>query len=391
MVSMPHKKGSFISQARKLLGDHFCFLPPTIPLRHLPEAFSSIENACRHISVDYSFNGLGVRHALNRLFCSIDKQLLQRIPSLSQAQQQCLMNMLSILAHCYRWDRSPPNDDCVSATKIDFPPGLDALWRATANACGQPLVGTNTSLKYWNWHLVGRKPGEPYQSEDLLRRKVSVNFLWLNGEANIALENWIMSFILAEAGGANVIKNLLYSIEFAIDSHLPACQQSLYRLYHSMQQFSQLLGHLFKGSRVDIESWLEQIQQTFIWGIEDAATGETLQGSGDKQVGVIQAMQLGLTNPDPAGLAQMRTETWRYFLPDHQRFLDMLATHAHTLHQFVNEHESLTGIYNDCIHELTRWHVIQQKKGAWYVNRSESLDNRTSTAFTQPDENDCME
>ena len=390
---MHPKKGSFISQARQLLGDHYCFLPPTIPLRHLPDAFSSIENACRHISVDYSFSGLGVRHALNHSFSSVDEQLLQRIPTLSRPQQQCLMNMLSILAHCYRWDRSPPDDDCASVTKMNFPPGLDALWRAAASASGQPVVGTNANLKYWNWHLVGRQPGSRYQPEDLLRRKVSVNFLWLNGQANIALENWIMTFILAEAGGASVIKNLLYSIEFAIDRNLPACQQSLHELYDSMQQFNQLFGRLLKGSRVDAGIWLERVQHTFAWGIQDAETGETLQGPSGMQVGVIQTMNLGLTIPNQTEIAQMSAKTRQYYLPDHQQFFDLLIAHAPVLSRYADEHESLSSIYNDCVHELARWRVSHQKRGAWYLKTagSQTNRNRISTGLTLPADVDGTE
>ena len=198
---MLSKNGNFFSRSHRLIGENFCFLPDTIPVRSLPPEFSDIEQVCQNISIDYSMTGAGVKATLNQLFAEVDLDLLHHIPTLAKPHKRCLMNMLSMLAHCYRWDRSPPDDDCAALTTLDFPPGLDALWRATAAETGQPVVGTNANLKYWNWHLVGRKPNSRYDPQDLLRRKVSVNHLWLSGQANVALENWILTFVLAEAGG----------------------------------------------------------------------------------------------------------------------------------------------------------------------------------------------
>jgi len=78
---MSNKKRLFISQVRELIGENFCFLPDVIPLRHLPDEFSMIENACRNINLDYSISGLGVRHALNPVFAEVDEQLIQTFPA----------------------------------------------------------------------------------------------------------------------------------------------------------------------------------------------------------------------------------------------------------------------------------------------------------------------
>ena len=248
------------------------------------------------------------------------------------------------------------------------------------------MVGTNANLKYWNWHLVGRKPNDTYNPQDLLRRKVSVNHLWLNGPANVALENWILTFVLAEAGGADVIKHLLHAIQFAIDEQFEDCQQTMQLLHESILKFNQLFGRLLKGSRVDAGIWLKQIQHTFAWGIVDKESGKTLQGPSGMQVGVIQTLNLGLTIPDRSEIARMSEKTRQYYTPDQQRFFDQVIAHAPMLSDYCGRHAVLSKMYNECVNELARWRVSHQKRGAWYLKTagSETNRNRISTGLTLP-------
>lgn len=383
-------KGQFISCARQLIGENYCFLPDTIPVVSLPSAFAHIEQACNDISIDYAITGAGVRTSLNKLFETVDTDLMQQIPALSMPYKRSLMNMLSILAHCYRWNISPPEDDCAAMTELKLPDGLDALWRLAARETGQPVVGTNANLKYWNWHLVGRKPASRYRPEDLLRRKVSVNHLWLSGDANCALENWILTFVLAEAGGAGVIKALLQAMQSAIEEEREPCLKALQQLHQEMQQFNQLFGRLLKGSRVDAGIWLKQVQHTFAWGIADAKTGETLQGPSGMQVGVIQTINLGLAIPNQTEIAQMSARTRQYYIPSQQKFFQLVSEFAPVLSHFAERHETLATIYNRCVSELARWRVSHQKRGAWYLKSAGEDTNRKriSTGLTLPAEVD---
>ncbi len=390
---MPQQEGSFIAHARALIGENWCFLPDTIPVSSLPPAFHEVECACKNISIDYSMTGVGVRLSLDQKFTRVDLDLLHRIPTLATPHKRCLMNMLSILAHCYRWDRSPPDDDSAALTTLDLPPGLDALWRTCAAQTGQPVVGTNANLKYWNWHLVGRKPASRYHPEDLLRRKVSVNHLWLCGKPNEALENWILTFVLAEAGGASVIKNLIQAIQYAIDEQPAPCQQAMQDLHVSILQFNQLFGRLLKGSRVDAGIWLKQVQHTFAWGIEDAQSGQTLQGPSGMQVGVIQTLNLGLAIPDHSEIARMSEKTRQYYSPDQRKFFDELIAHAPVLAEYAGRNIALSKIYNECVNELARWRVSHQKRGAWYLKSAGAETNRKriSTGLTLPTDVDGTE
>ncbi len=384
---------NFIQQCRQTLGQNLCFLPDTIPIASLPDQFSVVEQTCRLIADDYCRNGQGVRLRLDCLFTEVDSTLLDATDALSLAQQQCLMNMLSILAHCYRWDRSPPDEHSASLQSLSLPPGLISLWKKTAKLTGQPKVGTNANLKYWNWQLVGRKPGSRYNPIDLLRRKVSVNHNWLSGDARGALENWILTFVLAEAVGSLVITPLLQSIQYALSGNRQSCLTQLQELHQSMKQFNQVFGRLLKGSRVDAGIWLKQVQHTFAWGLRDEESGELLQGPSGMQVGVIQAINLGLCIPAQTEMARMSASTRSYYTPQHQQFFKLLEQHAPALGRFTDQHTDLSTAYNDCLNELIRWRVSHQKRGAWYLQKAGEDTNRQriSTGLTLPAEVDGTE
>lgn len=378
------KSAQFLNHARRLIGDNYCFLPDTTPLRSLPSQFNKVQQACSSISTDYSITGIGVRNSLDQIFAEVDPDLMHSITTLTLPQKQYLMSILSILAHCYRWDLSPPADVTASQVTLKLPAELDAMWRLTAAECGQPVVGTNASLKYWNWHLVGKPQGSSYRPQDLLTRKVSVNHLWLSGQANATLENWILTFILAEAGGAKVIKCLLFSMQLAINEETEKCLASLQCLYASIIEFNKLIGRLLKGTRVNADIWLKQIQHTFAWGIAVPETGEKLQGPSGMQVGVIQTLNLGLRIPGNTENLKMSQQTRQYYSPQQQQFFDHIIAHASSLTNLTERYDDISSVYNDCIDELARWRVSHQKRGAWFLKKtgSETNEKRISTGLS---------
>ena len=134
------------------------FLPPAVPLDHLPAPFEPFLKECAELPYPFPAERGGVRTWLNDLFKDDNPAITSAIDGLRYMERLKLMTVLSILGHSFRWDTVPPRPEMVALTHLEFPAGLDTPWTHLAMLMNQPRVGTMWSLLLCNWTLR-TKPG----------------------------------------------------------------------------------------------------------------------------------------------------------------------------------------------------------------------------------------
>ncbi len=78
------------------------FLPPVVPLDHLPDVFDPYVRACNELPSRFAGTNQSIRPWLDGVFFQHDPIVTAAIDRLMPMQRQKLMTVLCTLAHTYR-------------------------------------------------------------------------------------------------------------------------------------------------------------------------------------------------------------------------------------------------------------------------------------------------
>ncbi|MCK5337101.1 MAG: hypothetical protein KAQ67_13110 [Gammaproteobacteria bacterium] len=368
---------------KKLLGHNKSFLPSHLPETHIRSEFSQYENAYLSLSDHYPINKGGVRKWLDDEFKQFNPELIRLLDKLTTGELRYLNVILVLLAHCYRWQSSPPPDDAADQTQLSLPTGINRLWHEVCQLTDQKQVGSNASLFYWGWGIRGKKGGEPYSLKDLSIEKIESTNCWLGDEYKETLDLWVAIFVMIEASGSLAVNALINAVNAAENNDFNSFTSALSEARDAMHKMVNIFARTIKSTKIDPATWQKIIQPTFAWGI-NSEEGR-LTGASGMQIGSLQAIGILLSIEEKTDIAVQTVDARKYFTFLQQLFLDMLTAKSTTIKQYASKH-GLTGKYNECVHELELWRNSHMKRAAMYIESAGTDVNkaRISTGLTLP-------
>ncbi len=367
------------------LGDVAAFLPDRVPLDELPAPFERFLSACAELPGRYPAERGGVRRWLEREFAREDPAVPRALARLSTGERETLMTALSVLGHCYRWDRVPPARERFDERRIVLPPGISAPWTELARVLDQPRVGTAWSLHLCNWKLTDRRAGAGYRPEELTTETLRVARNWLLPPAGAHLERFSLSFVLLEARGAAVLRHVVDAIDAAASGRLDETFMALEGLHRGIAAMTLAFSLNVRKRTVDPAIWLDLVQPTFAWSAEAGEPGRVEGGPSGMQLPTIQALDSALGIVGESTLARLAIAGRRLMPIPHRRFLRMTDLAGPVLRRFVLDARcpDLTQQYNRCIRGVISFRAVHLSRAVLYLSRRpEDGTGRVSTGLT---------
>lgn len=375
-----------VEKAKELLGSNISFLPMRTPESRIPPEFRKYEDACLDMPNHYPIDKGGVRGWLDKEFQQFEPSLINHLSELSIGELRYLNVLLVILAHCYRWESSPPPCDAAKQTQLSLPDGIGKLWPNVCLLTEQKQVGTNATMFYWNWRLNGKGPNESYSLDELSIEKIETINYWLSDEHNKALDRWVGIFVMTEATGTVALKALMNAADAAEREDSELVSFALIEARESIQKMVRIFGETVKITKFDPSNWQKIIQPTYAWGIESHEG--RLTGPSGMQIGSMQGISILLGIRAKSDVGILTTNTQKRFTAPQQLFLKILMQKSDIIRRFVSESGDgkIVENYNDCVNELARWRNSHMKRAAMYIEKAgvDVNSSRISTGLTLP-------
>lgn len=346
------------------------FLPPVVPVDHLPEEFDPYLRACAELPSRFDGANQSVRPWLDGLFSRHDPAATRAIDRLTWMERQKLMTVLCTLAHAYRWEKTPPDKAAFELKHLVLPPGIEEPWSRLASLLQQPRVGSLWNMALCNWSLVSKPGGSDYSVDELTLENLRLAHGWLLPPRDSALEVFILTFVETEARGAVVVRQGVDLVQAVADGDAGAVLYRLERLDAAIRAMNQVFYKNIRAKLIDPASWNEYIKPIHGWGL-DMGEG-SLEGASGLQLGSIQCADAVLGIEDQTFLPRAAVESRRYMPEPHRRFLAAIDAVRPLVRRFVLELDDalLTQRYNDCVESLRAWRQAHQKRGALYLRGS---------------------
>ena len=375
-----------VQWAEEFLGSNISFLPTHTPESHIRSEFHKYESACLSMPDHYPIEKGGVRKWLDREFQQLDPSLTCLLVKLAKSELRYLNVLLVVLAHCYRWDSSPPPHDAAKQTHLSLPDGIGKLWSNVCLLTSQKQVGTNASMFYWNWRLKGKGANELYALDQLSIEKIETINCWLGNEHKEVLDRWVGIFVMIEAIGSIALRSLMNAVDAAEKKDEELVLFSLIETKEHMHKMVRIFGETVKSTKIDPDNWQKIVQPTYAWGIESEEGRQ--RGPSGMQIGSLQGLSILLGIAAGSEIAKLTIDTQKYFLPSQQLFLRILMQKSDIIRRFVSKsrNSELIEAYNGCIKELALWRNSHMKRAAMYIEKAGVDINRSriSTGLTLP-------
>lgn len=345
------------------------FLPDPDPIRSLPAAFEPIEE------IAHELPKLLVSRRLHRtieMLPELDLQTLTTLPELRRAMQ-----ILSYLGHAWVWGDRTPHDR--------IPAILAVPWCAVASRLGRPPVLSYASYALDNWRRI-----DPEGPIDLENIALIQNFLggvdeeWFIGvhvEIEAKAAPLLRSVPTAQTAAAERDAGGLENALVAVSEALQSCVETLQRMPEQCDPYI-----YYRRVRPYIHGWKDHPAlphgvvyegDTGLGPEPQRFRGET--GAQSAIVPVLDAL-LGVAHQeDPLRvyLREMRT----YMPPGHRAFLEAVERGPRVrdaVHSLAAD--SLTEIYDACLHWLEKFRSIHLEYAAEYIHRQSSAGGANPTS-----------
>ncbi len=362
---------------------HPSFLPQKVPHTQLPEPFKIYVNLLDSIYLWNSKDRGGVRSFLRNalLDVSIDSQ---EIDALGYWEQEKLLSVLTLLAHCYRWNYLPPEPEEFVKQNMDFP---DQLWKPLSYiACKleHPHCGTLWSIMLMNFQVKGQAPETNLQIDNVRFQDLSLAHNWVCKEFQGQLEHWIKIFIMTEMVGTGANKACMQVLNAIIENDKEMLGKALELLHESIIGIITVFNREVRGQKLNMAQWREHIQPSFIWGLKDLHSQSPLEGVSGLQIGCIQLMDLvlGLEMESTMGRAMLAS---RKYFPKHSRdFFEALEPHRNKLKSYLKRKNDqvLNEKYNQCLEALESYRISHKQRGKVYIKGDGTTKSITTTGLS---------
>jgi hypothetical protein len=354
---------------RKYLSKEGGFLCPTTPIETLPRVFERFEVMAKAVPrlLDATAGG-GARGELDRQFARVHAESLGAIRDLSEVELYRLMTVMCYLGHAYRWNTIPPTRMERERRVLALPPGIEQPWQEVATKLDLPCASGFFSSFCYDWRLRGRSGGEPYENRELTLANMSFSHTWLKPPYAEHAERFFLAFVLTEARGAPVVRDVVAAMEAAAARDEHEATRCLARLRGHLHELSRELSSIMRRSVVRVDIWMDYVQPFFGWGLETEGGG-VLHGASGMQAATFEALNVSLGLKSESRIARETKENRRYMPLFQRRFLAALDDAGPMLREFVLEskNQELKRAFNECLDCLVRWRVGHQARGAMYL------------------------
>ena len=352
----------------RLLRPIGAFLPGRVPVvGQLPEPFTPFAAATSDLAERYHQPAAGVRRWLDAAFGQANPDLAAAAVAADEATKAGLFGVLAVLAHLYRWDTVPPEEERFAEAELSLPAAIRGPLHALCDEAGVPRVGTMWSFVMCNWVIPGRE-GDVYDAATLPEQDPHLGCRWLRPPFDTSLENFHLAFVCLEAKGAPAIGSAVDSVAAAARGDADSLVGALVELTEAIEAMSRQFVDRIRGTRVALEGWLDVIQPTFGWGLR-GEHGEVVAGPGGMQLGVIHVLDAVLSVPAGSTIGAA-TRASRAYIPIPQREflaeLDQLAPHVRRFVVTRGE-PPLKRAFNDAVRAFRRFRVSHRVQGARYL------------------------
>lgn len=359
--------GNLERSYRKHLSNEGGFLPPFIPLSQLPATFNEYTRLLDELPRWYNVAAGGVRKWLDEQLRDFDYCLLKNIEALNDKQQHKLFMVLSLLAHCYRWNHMPPDPSGYHLKNIDFPDGLKIPFYFLADILEQPHCGTLYSTTTSNWTIKNRVGGEAYMNEEIRMDNLQLAHNLLLPPMDEQLERWLLTFTVMEAYGARAVKDIVALVKTVTERKVDDCLGIFRSLVSNIKLMITHFNKEIQFRKIDKNLWREWLQPTFIWGLEE--NGEKLEGASGLQLGAVQCIDIALGIPAKSVMGAAMVNSRKYMPAGHRDFFSHMDRCSNIIREFVidTRNGELTGYYNQCIRMMTDWRESHKVRGKEYI------------------------
>jgi hypothetical protein len=369
-------------QIQKFL-DHPCFLPQQVPPVNLPDPFATYTDLLDNVYLWNSQEKGGVRTFIHDCLKTVSVNA-HDIDALTYWQQEKLLSVLTLLAHCYRWNYLPPAPEEFLKQEMEFP---NQLWKPLvyiADRLQHPLCGTLWSTKLMNFKAEGQQPGTELQVDKIQFNHLSLTHNWVCREHQEQLEHWIKIFIMTEVEGAAACKACMDILTCVERNDPEKLGGSLKVLHEGILKITAVFNREVRGQKLCMNLWRQHIQPSFVWGLKDAGRPDLLEGVSGLQIGCLQLIDLvlGLDMESVMGKAML---TSRKYFPKHSRDLfNDLEPYRYNLRNFLKNKrdKNLTAQYNQCIEALESYRVSHRQRGKAYIKGDGSARSITTTGLS---------
>ncbi|WP_028978617.1 hypothetical protein [Sporocytophaga myxococcoides] len=372
-----------LSEQIQLFLKHPSFLPQKLPFTQLPEPFNKYIELLNRIHLWNSKERGGVRGFVYEALKDVSIEDIQ-IDALNYWEQEKFFSVLTLIAHCYRWNYLPPEPEEFQKQQMHFP---NQIWKPLiylADKLEHPHCGTLWSIMLMNCQVNGQAPGTNILIDKIQFNDLSLIHNWVCKEFQGQLEHWIKIFIMTEIVGttANIACMNILNAMIANDKEMLA--NALDMLYEGILGITTVFNREVRRQKLNMEQWREHIQPSFVWGLMDMNSQCLLEGVSGLQIGCIQLMDLilGLEMESVMGRAMM---TSRKYFPKHSReFLEALEPYRYKLKSFLknNDDRGLNAKYNQCIEALENYRISHKQRGKRYIKGDGSPRSITTTGLS---------
>lgn len=372
-----------LAEQIQLFLNHPSFLPQKVPHTQLPDPLNKYVDLLNTLHLWNTRDRGGVRSFLYTAVKDVSIDTRQ-IDTLSYWEQEKFLSVLTLLAHCYRWNYLPPEPEEFQKQQMEFP---DQLWKPltyVADKLNHPHCGTLWSIMLMNFQVNGQAPGANLLIDKIQFQDLSLAHNWVCKEFQGQLEHWIKIFIMTEVVGTTANQACMNILNAIIENDKEMLARALDLLYESILGITTVFNREVRGQKLNMEQWREHIQPSFVWGLMDKQSQSLLEGVSGLQIGCIQLMDLvlGLEMESTMGRAMLAS---RKYFPKHTRdFLEALEPYRNKLKLFLKRKEDnvLNEKYNLCIDALESYRISHKQRGKVYIKGDGSPRNITTTGLS---------
>ncbi|GAL83663.1 hypothetical protein MYP_890 [Sporocytophaga myxococcoides] len=372
-----------LTEQIQLFLKHPSFLPEKVPHTRLPAPFDIYVDLLNHVYLWNSKDRGGVRSFLYNALSevSIDNK---EIDALDYWEQEKLLSVLTLLAHCYRWNYLPPEPDEFLKQNMNFPHQLWQSLSYVADKLEHPHCGTLWSIMLMNFQVIEQAPGTNLQIDKVNFQDLSLAHNWVCKEFQGQLEHWIKIFIMTEVVGTTANKACMQVLKAIIENDKDMLGKALELLYESIIGITTVFNREVRGQKLNMAQWREHIQPSFVWGLKDPQSQSLLEGVSGLQLGCIQLMDLvlGLEMDSTMGRAMMAS---RKYFPKHSRdLLEALEPYRNKLKFYLKRKndQDLNAKYNQCLEALESYRISHKQRGKAYIKGDGTSKSITTTGLS---------
>jgi len=328
------------------------FLPCRDPVKKLPSAFDGLDSLADQLPALMTAGAVGLETAVKEL-PELNVEHLAQEDDLERA-----MMLYSYIGQAY-----------AQLVSSNIPSNIARPWARVAQLVGRPPSLSYSGCVLYNWSRVdATKPLTPENVHLLVRFREDLN------------EDWFFRIHVAvEAAAADAMRNILLVLNTVGDLNSRDLADQLGAIAGSMQDVISMMDRMrehcspkefYNGIRTLLFSDMNVVFE----GVEQfGGKSQRLNGASGAQSTIVPCLDtfLGITH-EGNELGKLLLGMQEYMPSTHRSFLRSIASHPHSVRDFVLDHAhdiGLSSAYDKCVDQLTRFRKSHLNMAVDYISR----------------------